>query len=48
MLSQTLEPQVVKLDAGAAGGWIGSPRAKEVLLYFYGMFASVTVAREAD
>jgi len=36
MISQNLEPEVVKLDDGAGGGWIGGSKAKEVLLYFHG------------
>jgi hypothetical protein len=32
-----LESDVVKLDnIGTSGGWIGSPKAKNVLLYFPG------------
>lgn len=31
------EPEIVELeDTGACGGWIGSPTAKNVLLYFHG------------
>lgn len=31
------EPEIVKLDdTGASGGWIGSSKAKNVLLYFHG------------
>ena len=38
MKSQNLETEVVSLEAGARGGWIGSSNAKEVLLYFHGTY----------
>jgi hypothetical protein len=37
MTEQKLEPDIVMLGAGASGGWIGSPKAKQVMLYFHGM-----------
>lgn len=40
MLSQKLSPEIIKLDAGTGAGWIGSPKAKEALLYFHGTLSS--------
>ncbi|KAH7403807.1 Alpha/Beta hydrolase protein [Cadophora sp. MPI-SDFR-AT-0126] len=36
MKSQNLKPEVVELENGLGGGWIGSPKAKKVMLYFHG------------
>jgi hypothetical protein len=45
MKSQNLEPEVVVLENRAEGGWIGSSKAKEVLLYFDGMCSDVGCGR---
>jgi hypothetical protein len=37
MKKQNAEPEIVSLEQGAFGGWIGSSRAKNVLLYFHGI-----------
>jgi hypothetical protein len=36
MKEQKIDPDVVMLDAGTVGGWIGSSEARTALMYFHG------------
>jgi hypothetical protein len=36
MKEQSVEREIVSLEQGVSGGWIGSSQSKSVLLYFHG------------
>jgi hypothetical protein len=41
MKKHNLDPEIIELDAGARGGWIGPSDSKRVLLYTHGTHSLV-------